>query len=43
MSRTVYQNNFKGWNAQFHPMKRTISSYKKRAKYTLCPLFCVAK
>mgnify|MGYP001695266686 CR=1 FL=1 len=28
MSRTVYQNNFKGWNAQFHPMKRTISSYE---------------
>ena len=26
MSRTVCQSNFKGWNAQFHPMKLTISS-----------------
>ena len=26
MSRTVYQNNFNGWNAQFHPVERTVSS-----------------
>ena len=28
MSRTVCQNNFKGWNAQFHPLKPTVSSYE---------------
>ncbi len=27
MNRTVYQNNFNGWNAQFHPLKPTVSSY----------------
>ena len=26
MNRTVSHKNFIGWNAQFHPMKRTISS-----------------
>ena len=28
MSRTVCQNNFKGWNPQFHPLKPTISSFE---------------
>ena len=31
MNRTVSHENFMGWNAPFHPMKRTISSYETQS------------